>query len=104
VSIILDDRIADRYAFVTDVGSRVVTRRRNELTDDILTLVAEGTAEGIIRSGALQALSPVLRVEKINRSLALFGVTLRFQYSKEIGFVPILYGPKSPNRTPPGGV
>jgi hypothetical protein len=36
--------------------------------------VAEGTAEGIIRSGALQARSPVLRVKKINRPLALFGV------------------------------
>jgi len=36
-----------------------------------LAFVAERTAEGIIGSGALQAGSPVLRLEKIKRSLAL---------------------------------
>jgi hypothetical protein len=45
--------------------------------------VAERTAEGIIRSGALQAGSPVLRVEKINRSLALIRATIPPQYNKE---------------------
>ena len=45
--------------------------------------MAERTAEGIIRSGALQAGSPVLRVEKINRSLALIRATIPSQYNKE---------------------
>jgi hypothetical protein len=71
VTIVFNNGITNRYALVTDVGSRVITRRRDKFTDDILTLMAEGTAEGIIRSGALQTGSPVLLMEKIKRSLAL---------------------------------
>jgi len=70
VPIILNDGIANRYTFVTDIGAGVITRGGNEFTDYVLAFVAEGTAEGIIGSGALQAGSPVLRVEKIKRSLA----------------------------------
>jgi len=71
VSVILDDGITNRYTFVTDIGAGVITRGGNEFTDYVLAFVAERTAEGIIGSGALQAGSPVLRLEKIKRSLAL---------------------------------
>jgi hypothetical protein len=70
VPIILNNRIANRYTFVTDIGARVITGGGDELTDYVLAFVAERTAEGIIGSGALQAGSPVLRLEKIKRSLA----------------------------------
>jgi hypothetical protein len=55
--IILKNGVANRDALITDVGTRVVTWRRNQFSDDVLALVAEGTSQGIIRSGALQMVS-----------------------------------------------
>jgi hypothetical protein len=67
--VVLDYGVADRNALVTDVGTGIIARRRDELANDILAFMAERTAEGIIRSGALQTGSPTER--EINRSLAL---------------------------------
>jgi hypothetical protein len=46
--VVFNNGIANRYALVTYISTRVITRRRNEFTDNVLTFVAEGTAEGII--------------------------------------------------------
>src|SRR5580698_9718020 len=53
--VVLEDRVANRNAFVADIGPRVIARRRNQLTDNILTLVAEGTSQCLVRSSSLQA-------------------------------------------------
>ena len=58
VPIVFNDRVANRNALVTNVSPRVIARGRDELTDDVLAFVAERTAEGIVRSGALQTGSP----------------------------------------------
>jgi hypothetical protein len=56
--VVLDDRIAHRDAFIADVGTRIVAGGRDKLPYNVLALVTERTAEGIVRSGALQAGSP----------------------------------------------
>jgi len=43
--IVLHDGIADRYAFVTDVGAWIVAWGRNQLSDNVLALVAERAFE-----------------------------------------------------------
>ena len=42
--IVVENRIADRDAFIADVRPRILARRRNQLTNDVLAFVAEGTA------------------------------------------------------------
>jgi hypothetical protein len=58
VAVIFDDRITNRDAFIADVGSRIIARGRNKFANYVLAFVAKRTAEGIVRSGALQAGSP----------------------------------------------
>ena len=55
VTIVFNDRIAYSDAFVADVCPGIVTRRRNELTDNVLAFVTKRTAKGIVGSGALQS-------------------------------------------------
>jgi hypothetical protein len=69
VAIVFNDRVADGNAFVADIRARVIAWGRNKFANYVLAFVAEGTAEGIVRSGALQADSPKER--KIERSLTL---------------------------------
>jgi hypothetical protein len=57
--VVFDDGIADRNTLIADIGARVITRRGNELTDYVLTLVAERTAKRVVRSSTLQAATPV---------------------------------------------
>jgi hypothetical protein len=59
VAIILNDRIAYRDTFIADVCPGIVAGGGDELSDYILAFVTERTAEGIVRSGALQAGSPI---------------------------------------------
>jgi hypothetical protein len=53
--IVFEDRVADRYAFVTNVCARIIARRRDQLANNVLALVTKGTTECVIRSGTLQA-------------------------------------------------
>jgi len=53
--IVFENGIANRNAFVADVGSRVIAGRRNELADYVLTLMTKGTSQSIIGSGTLHA-------------------------------------------------
>jgi hypothetical protein len=68
MTIVLNDRVAYRNAFVADIRSGIIAGGRNEFANYVLALVAERTAEGIVRSGALQAGSPWKR--KVKRFLA----------------------------------
>jgi len=54
LTVVLNDGIADGDAFIADVSSRIVAGRRNKFADDVLALMTERTAEGIVRSGAFQ--------------------------------------------------
>jgi hypothetical protein len=69
VPVVLNDGITYCDTFIANVCPGIIAGRGDELTDYILTFVTERTAEGIVRSGALQADSPKER--KIERSLTL---------------------------------
>jgi hypothetical protein len=43
-AIILQDGVANSNAFIANVGSGIITGRRDEFGDGILRLVAKGTA------------------------------------------------------------
>ena len=53
VAIVFKNRITDSYAFVTNVRLRVVGGGGDQLSDNILAFVAEGTTQSIIRASAL---------------------------------------------------
>jgi hypothetical protein len=84
MTIIFDDRIANGYALVADVSAGIIAGGRDKLADNVLAFVAEGTAKGVIGSGALHTSSPTY--EKIKRSLALTGRFLA-QYTSIRGFL-----------------
>jgi hypothetical protein len=42
--IVIENRIANGNAFITDIGPRVLARRRYQFANNILALVTEGTA------------------------------------------------------------
>jgi hypothetical protein len=71
VAIVFNDGITYRNAFITDIRTRIIARRGDELTNYILAFVTKRTAEGIVGSGALQAGAPIKR--EIETSLALIG-------------------------------
>jgi hypothetical protein len=71
MAIVLDDRIAYRDTFIANVCPGIIAGGGDEFANYILTFVTKRTAEGIVRSGALQAGSPIKR--EIERSLALIG-------------------------------
>jgi hypothetical protein len=53
VTIVFENRIADSYAFVTNVRLGVVGGGGDQLSDNVLAFVAEGTTQSIIRASAL---------------------------------------------------
>jgi hypothetical protein len=53
--VIFENGIADRNAFVADVGTWVIAGRRDELADYVLTLMTKRTPQSIIGSGTLHA-------------------------------------------------
>jgi hypothetical protein len=53
--IILKNRVADGNAFITDVGARIIARRRYQFANYILAFVTKGASQGVIRSSTLQA-------------------------------------------------
>jgi hypothetical protein len=61
MAVVLNDGIAYGDAFVTDVGAGIIAWGGDEFANYILTLVTKRTAEGIVRSSALQEGSPGLR-------------------------------------------
>jgi hypothetical protein len=56
--VVLEDRVADGDTLVTDIGTGVVAGGGNQLSDDILTLMAKGTPQRIIRSGTFHVTPP----------------------------------------------
>jgi hypothetical protein len=48
VTIVFQDRVANGNALVADVSSRIIAGRGDELTDNVLTFMAEGTTKGIV--------------------------------------------------------
>jgi hypothetical protein len=77
--VVFDDRITNRDAFIANIGTGIIARGRYELANDVLALVTERTAEGIVRSGALQTGSPTER--KIKRPLAPIGRLFAYSIS-----------------------
>jgi hypothetical protein len=61
MAVVLNDGIAYGDAFVANIGARIIAGGGDEFANYILTLVTKRTAEGIVRSGALQESSPKLR-------------------------------------------
>jgi hypothetical protein len=57
-AVVLQDGVAHRDAFITDVCPRIVARRRYQFPNDVLTLMAERTAKSLIRSRTLHANLP----------------------------------------------
>ena len=57
VTIVLQNGIAYGDAFVADVGPGVITRRRDELADNVLTFMTKGTTQRIVRPSALHTTS-----------------------------------------------
>jgi len=53
VTVILENRVAYSDALIANIGARIIGRRGDELSDDVLTFVAEGTTQGIIGAGTL---------------------------------------------------
>src|ERR1035437_4401212 len=53
VTVVLENRIADGNAFVTNVSLGIVGERGDQLPDNILAFVAEGATQSIIRASAL---------------------------------------------------
>ena len=61
VPVVLEDLVADRDAFIANVGAGIIARRGNQLADNVLALVAEGTAQGVVRTRSFHQPSPTLR-------------------------------------------
>ena len=53
--VVFENRVADRNAFVADVGTRIVAGGGDELSDYVLTLMTKRTSQSIIGSGTLHA-------------------------------------------------
>jgi hypothetical protein len=53
--VVFEDGIADGDALIADIRPRVVAGRGDELTDNVLALMAKRAAQSIVRSGTLQA-------------------------------------------------
>jgi hypothetical protein len=53
--VVFEDGIADGDALIADVCSRVVAGRGDQLTNNVLALMAKRTAQSIVGSGTLQA-------------------------------------------------
>jgi len=53
VPIVLENGVADRNALIANIGARIIRRRGNQLSYNILTLMTKGTPEGIIGTGTL---------------------------------------------------
>src|SRR4029077_17900059 len=49
-AVVFEDRVADRYALVTNVCPGIVAWRRDQFRDRVLRLVAERTAQHLIRT------------------------------------------------------
>src|SRR5438270_5290976 len=83
-AIVVEDRSADRNAFVADIGSRVIAGRRDQLSDGILPLMAEGTAQFRIRgvpaqgrSRQIQMAPPGIVSAEQNSTIAAIRYSLR---------------------------
>src|SRR4029077_114133 len=71
-AVVFEDRVADRYALVTNVCPGIVAWRRDQFRDRVLRLVAERTAQHLFRtrSGFHSAL--LLFWRRVARSFAFF--------------------------------
>src|SRR5947208_12653259 len=56
--VILEDGVANGNALIANIGSRIIAGGGNQLTDNILTLMAKRTPQCIIRSGTLHTTPP----------------------------------------------
>src|SRR5579884_4158870 len=72
VPVVFQDGIANCDTLVADVGSRIVARRGNQLANDILAFMAEGTTERVVRTSTLHTGSPRLDKKSSLRSAARF--------------------------------
>ena len=61
VPVVLENRIADGDAFVANVRARIIARGGNQLADNVLAFMTEGTTEGIVRTSTLHASTPWYR-------------------------------------------
>src|SRR5258706_15983675 len=59
VAIVFQDGIAHRDALITDVGTRIVARGRDQLADNVLAFMTEGTTERVVRTSTLHTGSPL---------------------------------------------
>jgi hypothetical protein len=57
--VVFQDGVADRDAFITYIRPRIVARGRNQLPNDVLTLMAKRTPKSLIRSRTLHANLPL---------------------------------------------
>ena len=58
LTVIVEDRVAHSDALVADIRAGVIRWGGDELTNNILTFVAEGTAQRIIGASTFHRVSP----------------------------------------------
>jgi hypothetical protein len=61
VPVVFKDGIANRDAFIADISARIIAGGRNQLADDILTLVAKRTPQRLIGASSFQNAPPDIR-------------------------------------------
>ena len=58
VPVVFEDRVTNGDTFITNVGPRIVAGRRDQLSDNILAFVAEGTTKRVVRTSTFHSESP----------------------------------------------
>src|SRR5262249_24959476 len=58
--VVFQDRVADRDAFIANVGPRIIARGGDQLADNILTFVTKTASQSIIGPGTLHSTPPGL--------------------------------------------
>jgi hypothetical protein len=81
--VVFQDGIADGNAFVADISTRIVRGGGDQLSNNVLTLVTKGTAEGIIGASSFHRdlLGCMVRFETFSLYLKIGG-TVREVYSR----------------------